>query len=131
MKKGLREKAVGKLKAAGKTMLKTSEKGKNPCIIKKQYLKSRSACKVTLSLPKEATSGANKVTVAGDFNNWDTEIMPMKRQRNGNFTINIELEKDKDYRFRYLIDGSRWENDWCADRYLPNPFGGDDSVIAI
>jgi hypothetical protein len=131
MKKGIKEQAVNKLRTVGKTIMKTSEKGKKPCIIKKQYLKSRPTCKVTLSLPIEATSGANKVTVAGDFNNWDTEVLPMKRQRNGMFKVSIELEKDKDYRFRYLIDGSRWENDRCADDYMPNPFGGDDSIMAI
>ena len=23
--------------------------------------------------------------------------------------------------FRYLLDGSRWENDWAADKYIPAP----------
>ena len=39
--------------------------------IKKQYLKSKPVCKVTLSLPKEAAESAKKVTVVGDFNDWD------------------------------------------------------------
>ena len=134
MKKGLKEQAVGKLKAAGKSVksvLKTSEKKKETCMIKKQYLKSRPTCKITLCLPREAAPEAKRVTVAGDFNNWDPENTPMKRLRNGNFTISIELDNNRDYHFRYLIDGSRWENDWCADRYTPNPFGCDDSVIVI
>lgn len=131
MKKGLKEQAVGKLKAIGKTMSKTSKKRTETFIIKKQYLKSRHTCKVTLYLPKEAAPEAKKVTVAGDFNNWDTENIPMKRLRNGNFTISIELDKDRAYHFRYLIDGSRWENDWCADRYTPNPYGCDNSVVVI
>jgi hypothetical protein len=30
-----------------------------------------------------------------------------------------------------LIDGQRWDNDWAADAYLPNSFGGDDSVVDL
>jgi len=33
--------------------------------------------------------------------------------------------------FRYLVDGERWENDWAADAYVPNPFGGEDSVVEV
>jgi 1,4-alpha-glucan branching enzyme len=130
MKKGLKEQTISKLKAKGKNMLKTSME-KEPCNIKKQYLKSRQTCKVTFCLPKEAAPGAKNVTVVGDFNDWSHDNTPMKRQRNGNFKVSIELNKNKDYHFRYLIDGSRWENDWCADKYSPNPYGCDDSVLVI
>jgi hypothetical protein len=34
-------------------------------------------------------------------------------------------------RFRYCIDGVKWENDWCADKYEPNPFGSYDSVVVV
>jgi hypothetical protein len=34
-------------------------------------------------------------------------------------------------RFRYLLDGERWENDWTADAYVPNSFGSDDSVVEV
>ena len=35
------------------------------------------------------------------------------------------------YRFRYLLDGQRWENDWAADDYVDNTYGGQDSVVDI
>jgi hypothetical protein len=35
------------------------------------------------------------------------------------------------HRFRYLLDGHRWENDWAADTYVANDFGGHDSVIDL
>jgi hypothetical protein len=41
------------------------------------------------------------------------------------------LETGREYRFKYLIDGKRWENDWHADRYEPNIYGTDDSVVVI
>jgi 1,4-alpha-glucan branching enzyme len=99
--------------------------------IKKRYLKSRPVCKVTFRLLKDVVPEAQKVNISGDFNDWDQELTRMKRLRNGDFTITLELEKGKEYHFRYLIDGKRWENDWFADKYLPNPFGGDDSVVIV
>lgn len=55
----------------------------------------------------------------------------MKFQKNGDFMVVMEQEKDREYRFRYCIDGGKWRNDWCADRYEPNPFGGYDSVVVV
>jgi hypothetical protein len=47
------------------------------------------------------------------------------------FVTRIALSPGRAYRFRYLLDGERWENDWAADAYVPNEFGGDDSVIDL
>ena len=30
-----------------------------------------------------------------------------------------------------MIDGWKFENDWFADRYEPNPYGGEDSVVDV
>jgi hypothetical protein len=99
--------------------------------IKKKYLDSHSSCRVTFRLPKGAVGPAEKVVIVGDFNKWDREASPMKKLRNGDFEIMLELPAEKEYRFRYLIDGHRWENDWSADRYEPNPHGCDDSVVIV
>jgi len=99
--------------------------------IKKQFLKCRPTCKVTFKLPKEAAPEAKTVAIMGDFNNWSTEATLMKKSKDGSFSATLELDCNREYRFRYLIDGSRWENDWNADRYEKNPFGGEDSVITI
>ncbi|MEN8263472.1 MAG: isoamylase early set domain-containing protein [Nitrospirota bacterium] len=100
-------------------------------MIKKQYLKSNQTCKVTFKLPKEAAPEAQVVTVVGDFNNWNETEAQMKKLKNGDFTLTLNLSSEKEYRYRYLIDSSRWENDWQADSYVPNPFGCDDSLIKI
>ncbi len=98
---------------------------------KKQYLKSRPVAKVTFRLPHEAAPEAHSVSLVGDFNSWHIDATPMKRLRDGSFTAVVELESGHEYRFRYLIEGSRWENDWRADRYAPNAFGSEDSVVAV
>jgi 1,4-alpha-glucan branching enzyme len=99
--------------------------------MKKQYLKSKSVCRVTFRLPKEAAPEAQHIALVGDFNNWSIEATPMKRLRNGDFTVTLELETGKEYKFKYLIDGHRWENDWHADRYETNIYGTEDSVVVV
>lgn len=55
----------------------------------------------------------------------------MKQRENGNFYIILTLKPRKQYRFRYLMDGKRWENDPAADNYVPNPYGSEDSLVKI
>lgn len=95
----------------------------------KQYLGDGKTCNVSFLLPQESALDATYITVVGDFNNWDLNSSPMKKDNNGDFRITLELASGREYRFRYLIDGTRWENDWRADKYVPNAFGSDDSVV--
>jgi 1,4-alpha-glucan branching enzyme len=97
----------------------------------KRYLKSRPVCKVIFRLPGEAVPENCTVCLAGDFNGWNVGAAPMRRLRSGDYSITIDLATGRDYRFRYFIDGDRWENHWCADRYDPNPYGCDDSVVVV
>jgi hypothetical protein len=53
----------------------------------------------------------------------------MRRQKNGTWKTEILLEPGHEYGFRYLIDGKRWENDPKADKYVPNPYGSENSVV--
>jgi 1,4-alpha-glucan branching enzyme len=79
----------------------------------------------------QAAPGECSVHVTGDFNGWDTGATPMSRLKNGDYGVTVDLETGREYRFRYLIDGCRWENDWGADRYDPNPHGEFDSVVVV
>jgi 1,4-alpha-glucan branching enzyme len=96
-------------------------------MLKKQFLKTRDAVKVTFSLPEQVQ--AETVFLVGDFNNWDESATSMKRQKNGSFTVTLDLEKGREYQFRYLVNGTEWHNDWAADKYVPNPYSGDNSVV--
>jgi 1,4-alpha-glucan branching enzyme len=99
-------------------------------MIKKQFLKSKPVCKATFSLPVEVAPEAQNVKLVGDFNNWDPKsAVEMKKQKN-EFKAVVELEAGKEYQFRYLIDGSKWENDWDADKYVSTPFGTENSVVS-
>lgn len=96
---------------------------------KKVFDSSSNTYKVTFSLPAEA--GAETACLCGDFNEWDKESHPMNREKDGGFLLTLDLEAGRHYHFRYFLDGERWENDWEADAYVPNAFGGDDSVLNL
>ena len=56
-------------------------------------------------------------------------ITAMEPLKDGRFKITLELDKGNTYQFRYLVDKSEWHNDWEADRYVANPFSGDNSIV--
>jgi len=99
--------------------------------IKKQYLKSKPVCKVTLSLPKEAAPDAKHVAVAGEFNGWSKETFSMSKLKSSDFKTTLQLDPGREYQFKYVIDDQQWENDWAADRYEPNGIFGDNSVVVV
>jgi hypothetical protein len=54
----------------------------------------------------------------------------MRQSRNnGNWRITLVLPKGREYQFRYLVNGRDWHNDWHADKYVPNKYGSDNSVV--
>lgn len=96
-------------------------------MLKKQVLKTKEVCKVTFYTP--AAIEAETIFLVGDFNDWDEQATPMEEMKDGRFKMVLELEQDKEYQFRYLVNGSEWHNDWEADKYVPNPYSGDNSVV--
>ena len=83
---------------------------------------------ITFRVPSAAD--AERISVVGEFNGWSTVANPMERGEDG-FVARMSLPIGRVYRFRYLLDGWRWQNDWAADAYVDNEFGGDDSVIDL
>lgn len=98
-------------------------------MLKKNYSKTGSSCRVTFKLPAEVE--ATQVALVGEFNEWSADSHQMKQLKDGSFSLTVSLPAGQDYRFRYLLDGERWENDWEADAYLPNTHGTDDSLITL
>jgi 1,4-alpha-glucan branching enzyme len=97
--------------------------------MKKTYSKTGTSCRVTFELPADA--GAKSAALCGEFNEWDKSKHVLKRRKNGSFSTTISLKPGSEYRYRYWVDGERWENDWAADKYVPNEFGTEDSVVVV
>jgi 1,4-alpha-glucan branching enzyme len=129
-----------KMKASGKkTVSKKPVEKETPLMkviarnggIKKTYLKDKDVCRVTFRLPKAAAPDTKSVCIVGDFNNWNYHATPMKKLKRGDYTISLDLESGMEYQFRYLIEESKWENDWNADKYVKSSYGDCDNSVVL
>jgi 1,4-alpha-glucan branching enzyme len=99
-------------------------------MIRKEPGPAPNVVRVTFELPP--TVWAESVNLVGDFNNWSPTSLPMNRGRNDDsWRLTLDLQRGREYQFRYLVNGTEWCNDWDADRYVANPFGGDNSVVIL
>jgi 1,4-alpha-glucan branching enzyme len=81
---------------------------------------------ITFSLPADGT--IESAYVVGDFNEWNEHASLMGHE-DDRFSITLKLPRDSEYQFRYLVNGTQWQNDRNADRLVPNPQGGENSVV--
>jgi len=99
-------------------------------MIKREPGPSDDLVAVTFELP--GTIWAESVDLVGDFNDWGRNPLPMQRGRSDDlWRITVNLRRGREYQFRYHVNGSEWYNDWDADRHVPNPYGGDNSVLVL
>lgn len=82
---------------------------------------------VTFDLPAELD--IEQAAVVGEFNDWSDSADPMSKGGDGRWSATVSLDPSRSYRFRYHLGEDRWENDWNADSYVGNDFGGADSVV--
>jgi 1,4-alpha-glucan branching enzyme len=82
--------------------------------------------RVTFTMP--AAIWAESIHLVGDFNGWSKTATPLTCEDN-QWWVSLELDANRAFQYRYLINGREWYNDWRADRYEPNEFGGDNSVV--
>ena len=71
---------------------------------------------------------AERVQLAGDFNNWTLDGNEMEGV-DGVWKKVVKLPPGR-YRYRYVVDG-QWQNDPLNAAVEPSPYGGDDSVLVM
>ena len=84
---------------------------------------------VVFDLP--AGLDVERAAVVGDFNDWSADSHVMERTDDGRLELRASFAPGTRAQFRYRIDDDRWENDWNADDYVPNEFGGEDSLLIV
>jgi 1,4-alpha-glucan branching enzyme len=84
--------------------------------------------KLTFSIPVEWID--HKVSVVGDFNDWDPLATPL-RKKGPVRTASVVVPAGGVYRFRYLDARGHWFDDPGADAIWPGPHGGTESVIDL
>ncbi len=99
-------------------------------MLKKNYTKSGESCRVTFKVPVDIEA-ADSVALLGEFNEWNAETHPLKKLKDGSHSVTVSLTAGQEYRFRYLVDGDRWENDEAADQLVPNRYGSRDCLLAV
>jgi 1,4-alpha-glucan branching enzyme len=77
---------------------------------------------------KVMANGANAVSVAGTFNDWNPKGTPLSKSGDG-WDTTITLPRGR-YEYRFIVDG-KWLSDPNARESVPNPFGGSNSVLSV
>ncbi|MFC1838508.1 isoamylase early set domain-containing protein [Thermodesulfobacteriota bacterium] len=98
-------------------------------MVRKNYSKTGEFCRATFELPAEVN--ADEISLCGEFNDWNPQKNKMTKRKNGRWSTTISLMAGRKYRYKYLMDGKSWENDWNADAYQRNELGSEDSVVKV
>ncbi|HUT71290.1 MAG TPA: glycogen-binding domain-containing protein [Desulfatiglandales bacterium] len=72
---------------------------------------------------------AREVAVGGDFNKWNAEADPMKKDKRGVWKKTVMLEPGR-YEYKFLVDG-QWRNDPNNEQTCANCFGTHNNVLVI
>ena len=76
-------------------------------------------------------TGARKVHLVGDFNNWSPTSDPMSDQEgDGNWTLFYPLRPGA-YQYKFVVDGVRWIPDPRNPVSVPDGFSGRNSVVKM
>lgn len=99
-------------------------------MIRKQVSRKGRSVRVTFELPSEIAS--ERIAVAGDFNDWDTENHSMRLdEKRGVWKTSISFKPGESHEFRYFVDGRTWCNDETADGYAPNPYFSENCILSL
>lgn len=80
--------------------------------------KEKKSKRVNFSFP---SPHAANVSIAGDFNDWNTRSHPMKKDKKGVWEISLNLAPGT-YQYKFFVDGD-WQNDPDCTNCVENPFG--------
>jgi len=73
--------------------------------------------------------GAGDVFLAGEFNGWDMQSLPMKRNKKGEWSITVSLSPGR-HEYNFIVDGAWVQDPACSER-LTNYFGTQNCIIQV
>jgi 1,4-alpha-glucan branching enzyme len=73
--------------------------------------------------------GAQRVCVAGSFNDWKPERAPLSPKDNGRWVGDLTIKPGR-YEYLFVVDG-QWLPDPNAKESVQNPFGGRNSILGV
>ena len=72
---------------------------------------------------------AMSVLLVGDFTQWQSNPIPMRKGPDGIWTASVELGPGT-HTYRFIVDGE-WRDDPECTVHVPNPYGGEDMVRRV
>ena len=72
---------------------------------------------------------ARTVYLAGDFTDWESGAIRLKKVRNGNWSTTVALPAGQ-HQYRFMIDGN-WCDDPAAACRVTNPHGSENCVMEV
>ncbi len=73
--------------------------------------------------------GAKKVFLAGQFNEWNTQSIPLKKSKDGTWKVKLKLPRGR-CEYKYFMDGN-WVQNTSGTETVLNSFGTSNCVINI
>jgi len=74
---------------------------------------------------------AKSVSLAGEFNHWDTTNTALVRDSDGLWQTELVVPPPGLYQYKFLINGERWVEDPSNGMKAPDNYGGLNSVLVI
>ena len=72
---------------------------------------------------------AGRVSLAGDFNNWVTDALPLQKGPDGFWRVSVPLKPGR-YEYRFHVDGV-WQDDPFAQQKAANSMGSENCVRIV
>lgn len=66
---------------------------------------------------------ARRVTLAGEFNGWDAQALPMEQETDGTWSATVKLRPGT-YEYKLVVDG-----EWCEDHTNPRRSQTSEGVV--
>jgi 1,4-alpha-glucan branching enzyme len=96
-------------------------------MLKREAVKGSNQVKVIFVIPNDPNQG--RVSVVGDFNNWDPSATVFVKRQNNTRSVSATVDAGQRYRFRYYDANGNWMNDDNADGYEPNEHGTHNCLL--
>jgi 1,4-alpha-glucan branching enzyme len=78
-----------------------------------------------------ASTAAQTVSVAGDFNAWSPTANPLRRQGTGDVWTTVLALPPGEHLFVFVVDGKQWIVPPLAEHYLDDGFGSKNGVVSV
>ena len=99
-------------------------KSRGKSVIKKKEKSIKKTVEFTFSAPD-----AKEVFLAGEFNGWDNQSLPMKRGKDGVWRTKINLAHGR-YEYKFFVDNA-WVESLPGVEQVSNPLGTRNFIVLV